>query len=128
MDKSVHGLRILSFMFLCFQGNHYVVYLSHENQANIIEALNSTSSYLDVLLNIDNNYFEQMVYKNYLKELSEIKLIYLMPKQRFCSEIYLYILIEFLLKFTTSGATQQKQISLLLLKSLNKTETPIFYL
>ena len=33
----------------------------HENQANIIESFNSTSRYLDDLLNIDNEYFEQMV-------------------------------------------------------------------
>ena len=31
------------------------------NQADIIEAFNSTSRYLDDLLNIDNPYFEQMV-------------------------------------------------------------------
>ena len=32
-----------------------------ENQTNIIEAFNSTSRYLDDLLNIDNIYFDQMV-------------------------------------------------------------------
>ena len=35
--------------------------LSDNNQADIIEAFNSTSRYLDDLLNIDNPYFEQMV-------------------------------------------------------------------
>ena len=35
--------------------------LSHENQANIIEAFSSTPQYLDDLLNIDSEYFEQMV-------------------------------------------------------------------
>ena len=35
--------------------------LSPENQADIIEAFNSTSRHLDDLLNIDNIYFEQMV-------------------------------------------------------------------
>ena len=34
---------------------------SCENQADIIEAFNSTSRYLDDLLNIDNIYFDQMV-------------------------------------------------------------------
>ena len=34
---------------------------SRENQADIIEAFNSTSRYLDNLLNIDNIYFDQMV-------------------------------------------------------------------
>ena len=42
--------------------------LSRENQADIIEAFNSTSRYLD-LLNIDNIYFDQMVDRIYPKEL-----------------------------------------------------------
>ena len=35
--------------------------LSRENQADIIEAFNSTARYLDDLLNIDNIYFDQMM-------------------------------------------------------------------
>ena len=35
--------------------------LSDNNQADIIEAFNSTSRYLDDLLNIDNPFFEQKV-------------------------------------------------------------------
>ena len=42
---------------------------SHENQADIIEAFNSTSRYLDDLLNIDNIYFDQMVDRIYPTEL-----------------------------------------------------------
>ena len=38
-------------------------------QADIIEAFNSTSRYLDDLLNIDNPYFEQMVGQIYPTEL-----------------------------------------------------------
>ena len=43
--------------------------LSRENQADIIEAFNSTSRYLDGLLNIDNIYFDQMVDRIYPTEL-----------------------------------------------------------
>ena len=43
--------------------------LSDNNQAEIIEAFNSTSRYLDDLLNIDNPYFEQMVGQIYPTEL-----------------------------------------------------------
>ena len=43
--------------------------LPPENQADIIEASNSTSRYLDDLLNIDNIYFEQMVNRIYPAEL-----------------------------------------------------------
>ena len=35
--------------------------LSEDNQSNVIEAFNSTSRYLDDLLNIDNNFFDSMV-------------------------------------------------------------------
>ena len=35
--------------------------LSVDNEANIIEAFNSISRYLDDILNIDNPYFEGMV-------------------------------------------------------------------
>ena len=43
--------------------------LSRENRADIIEAFNSTSRYLDDLLNIDNIYFDQMVDRIYPTEL-----------------------------------------------------------
>ena len=43
--------------------------LSRENQADSIEAFNSTSRYLDNLLNIDNIYFDQMVDRIYPTEL-----------------------------------------------------------
>ena len=43
--------------------------LSPGNQADIIEAFNSISRYLDDLLNIDNVYFEQMVNRVYPAEL-----------------------------------------------------------
>ena len=43
--------------------------LNHDNQADVIEAYNSTSRYLDDLLNIDNPYFEGMVNQIYPPEL-----------------------------------------------------------
>ena len=43
--------------------------LSRKNQADIIEAFNSTSRYTDDLLNIDNIYFDQMVDRIYPTEL-----------------------------------------------------------
>ena len=43
--------------------------LNHDNQANNIEAFNSTYRYLDDLLNIDNPYFEGMVNQIYPPEL-----------------------------------------------------------
>ena len=43
--------------------------LSDNNQNDIIKAFNSTSRYLDDLLNIDHLYFEQMVGQIYSIEL-----------------------------------------------------------
>ena len=43
--------------------------LNHDNQADVIEAFNSTSRYLDDLLNIDSPYFEGMVNQIYPPEL-----------------------------------------------------------
>ena len=43
--------------------------LSDNNQSDFIEAFNSTSRYVDDLLNIDNPYFEQMVGQIYPTEL-----------------------------------------------------------
>ena len=42
---------------------------SNDNQADIIEAFNSTSRYLNDLLNIDNSYFEGIIIQIYPPEL-----------------------------------------------------------
>ena len=42
--------------------------LNHDNKADVIEAFNSTSRYLDDLLNIVNSYFEGMDNQIYLPE------------------------------------------------------------
>ena len=43
--------------------------LSDDNQSEVIEAFNSTSRYLDDLLNIDNTFFGSMVSHIYPSEL-----------------------------------------------------------
>ena len=43
--------------------------LSDDKQADIIEAFNTTSRYLDDISNINNNYFDNMVRKIYPAEL-----------------------------------------------------------
>ena len=55
-------------LFLFCYERDFMKSLSHENQADIIEAFISTSRYLNVL-NIDNNYFDQMVDRIYPTEL-----------------------------------------------------------
>ena len=56
-------------LFLFCYDRDFMKSLSRENQADIIEASNSTSRYLDDLLNIDNIYFDQMVDRIYPTEL-----------------------------------------------------------
>ena len=56
-------------LFLFGFERDFMTSLSDYNHADIIEALNSTSSYLDDLLNIDNPYFERMVNQIYPPEL-----------------------------------------------------------
>ena len=55
------------FLF-CFERD-FMKSLSSENQADFIQAFNSTSRYLDDILNIDNIYFDQMVDHIYPTEL-----------------------------------------------------------
>ena len=56
-------------LFLFCYERDFMLSLSDNNQADVIEAFNSTSRYLDDLLNIDNPYFEQMVGQTYPTEL-----------------------------------------------------------
>ena len=52
-------------LFLFCYERDFMTSLSDDNQADIIKAFNSTSRYLDDLLNIDNPYFEGMVNQIY---------------------------------------------------------------
>ena len=57
-------------LFLFCYERDFILSLSDNNQTDIIEAFNSTSRYLDdLLLNIDNHYFEQTVGPIYPTEL-----------------------------------------------------------
>ena len=47
--------------------------LLENNQSDVIEAFNSTSRFLDDLLNIDNNFFDSMVNRIYPSELQLTK-------------------------------------------------------
>ena len=68
--------------------------LSRENQADIIEAFNSTSRYLDDLLNIDNIYFEHVADRIYPVELQLIKLALLIPRSRLWIWINQYLMVS----------------------------------
>ena len=46
-----------------------MLFLSENNQTYVVKSFNSTSRYIDDLLNIDNHYFAQMVSQIYPTEL-----------------------------------------------------------
>ena len=77
-------------LFLFCYVRDFMKSLSRKNQANIIEAFNSTSRYLDDLLNIDNIYFEHMFDRIYPAELQLKKLILPILKRR-CLDLNLSI-------------------------------------
>ena len=57
-------------LFLFCYERDFMLSLSDTNQSEVIEAFNSTSRYLDDLLNIDNNSFDSMVNQFYLQNFS----------------------------------------------------------
>ena len=56
-------------LFLFCYERDFMLSLSEDHQSDVIEAFNSTSRYLNDLLNIDNNFFDSMVNRIYPSEL-----------------------------------------------------------
>ena len=60
-DRNSNGAHpLITDLFLFYYEIDFMMSLSGEKEAEIIEAFNSTSRYLDDLLNIDNAYFNGM--------------------------------------------------------------------
>ena len=74
-------------------------------QADIIEAFNSTSRYLDYLLNIDNPYFEGKVNQIYPPELQLNKANTSDTDAPFWIYIYLFLTVLFPPKFMINAIT-----------------------
>ena len=58
---------VADLLLFCYERD-FMASLSRGNQADIIEAFNSTFRYLDELLNINNIYFDQMMHRIYPTE------------------------------------------------------------
>ena len=56
-------------LFLFCYERDFMLSSSEDNQFDVIEAFNSTSRYLDDLLNIDNNFFDNTINRIYPSEL-----------------------------------------------------------
>ena len=52
---------LVASLFLFFYERDFMLSLSDNNQADVVESFKSTARYLDDLLNIDSSYFAQMV-------------------------------------------------------------------
>ena len=62
------ALLVVDLFLFCYERD-FMLSLSEDTQSDVIEAFNSTSRYLDDLLNIDNNFFDSMVNHIYSSEL-----------------------------------------------------------
>ena len=60
-------------LFLFCYKNEFMMALSEDKQADIFYAFNTTSSYLDDILNINNVYIDTMVSQIYPSELQQNK-------------------------------------------------------
>ena len=69
MPMGTNCAPLVADLFLLSYERDFMLSLSEDNQSNVIEAFNSTSRYLDDLLNIDNNFFDSMVNRIYPSEL-----------------------------------------------------------
>ena len=79
--------------------------LNHDNQADVIEAFNSTSRYLDDLLNIYNPYFEGMVKQIHPPELQLKKSKQHKYRSPLLRHIFLLQMDLLLLKFIMNAMT-----------------------
>ena len=59
---------VADLLLFCYERD-FMMYLSNDKQADVIDAINTTSRYLDDILNINNVYFDNMVSKIYPSEL-----------------------------------------------------------
>ena len=92
-------------LFLFCYERDFMKDLSSDTQADVIKAFNSTSRYLDDLLNIDNPYFEGMVNQIYPSELQLNKANTSDTEAPFWIYICLFLTALFQAKFMISVMT-----------------------
>ena len=94
-------------LFLFSYERDFMTSLSNDNQTDIIEAFNSTSRYLDDLLNIDNPYLGGMVNQIYPPEMQLNKAYTSDTEAPFLFWIYIYLILMVLLspKFMINAMT-----------------------
>ena len=69
IPKGTNCAPLVADLFLFSYERDLILSLSEDNKSGVIAAFNSTSRYLDDLLNIDNNFFDSMFNRTYPSEL-----------------------------------------------------------
>ena len=69
IPMGTYSAPLVADLFLFCYERDFMLSLSDDNQSEVIEAFNTTSRYLDHLLNIDNTFFDSMVNHIYPSEL-----------------------------------------------------------
>ena len=92
-------------LFLFCYERDFKMSLSDDKQADIIDAFNTTSRYLDDILNINNVYFDNMVSQIYPSELQLNKANTSDTKAAFLDLHLLILMILFLPKFMINVMT-----------------------
>ena len=99
IPMGTHCAPLVAYLFLFCYERDFMLSLSEDNQSGVIEAYNSTSQYLDDLLNIDNDFFDSMVNRIYPSELQLNKANVSDAEASLWIFIYLYRMVLCRLKF-----------------------------
>ena len=99
-------------LFLFFYERDFMVYLSDDKQADIINAFNTTNIYLDDILNINNVYFDNMVSHINPTELQLDKANTSDTKAAFETCVCKFLMVLFLPKFMISLTTLILKLSI----------------
>ena len=99
-------------LFLFCYERDFMMSLSDDKQADVIDAFDTTSRYLDGILNINNVYFDNMVSQIYPSELQLNKAIPWIPKLHFQTRICLFLMILFLQQIMINVTTLILKLSI----------------
>ena len=91
--------RLIADLFLFCYERDFMASMSCNKEADIIQAFNSKSRYLDDLLNIDNPYFEAWLVEFNHLNYSKIKLVHLILKPHFFRFTFISFKTEWSNKF-----------------------------
>ena len=99
-------------LFLFCYERDFMMSLSDDKQADVIDAFNTTSRYLDDILNITNVYFDNMISQIYPSELQLNKANASDTEAAFLDLICQFLMILFLPKFMINVTTLILKLSI----------------